>query len=791
MKLNSLFLVLLICTLFFTTKSFAQIEDIKVGTSNRKMLVYAPPQIEEDRPLLLSLHGLNQDIFYQQSQTQWETIAKANNFVLVYPGGINNSWDISGTRDTDFILAIIDEMYNRYGIDRDRVYLSGFSMGGMMTYHAATKIADKIAAFAPVSGYLMGGPNTNSSRPIPIIHTHGTADDVVPFSGVQTCLNAWIKRNDCPETPVVTQPYPANKPSSSGTKYYWGKGADSVEVVLMCIEGTGHWHSINPNGVNTSQEIWNFCKKYSLDWGIPKVKLASVTEENPQQVIVDFNLPLQEEDDYQGFIVRVDNQVAEVSGVALIDSTRLAISLSDGIQNSEDVVLAYNDGNVVSIYGKVLAPIESMWVENLLYGASPRLTGVATNETGDTLFVSFNKKMQLPMGDSIMMLIAENDENIDIPLHQGSFYKNDSTSLAFAIEQQVYADYNLSLAYSGDKIVAVDSGMLKPFSNYPVTNNAKGLPVQIIDGETGADGLTLILNFSKSMALLENQLGYFTLKVNSSEVPIDNFSVYNNKINFVLASSLHYGDPLSVSYSPGDVTAADGGPLEAFSNIEVENRLNAPSWINVPGKIEAENYTLQHGTDTEQTGDTGGGTNVGWIEDGDWLEYAIENISSETEYMVTFRVASPNTGGRLSYSIDGEEQGRINIPNTGNWQSYRSVDATMTLPGGKHYLKLEALKGGFNINYLNVYEDKTGKEIYNEDELAIYPNPVKNEMIINASGFKHNKVEIFNEQEKLVLGRATNSEEQLNIQLNLVRGVYIVKLSSDNRSLVQKIVVEN
>lgn len=152
MKLNSICLILLICTLFFTTVSYAQIEDIKVGTSNRKMLVYAPPQIEEDRPLLLSLHGLNQDIYYQQSQTQWETIARANNFVLVYPGGINNSWDISGTRDTDFILAIIDEMYNRYGIDRDRVYLSGFSMGGMMTYHAATKIADKIAAFAPVSG---------------------------------------------------------------------------------------------------------------------------------------------------------------------------------------------------------------------------------------------------------------------------------------------------------------------------------------------------------------------------------------------------------------------------------------------------------------------------------------------------------------------------------------------------------------------------------------------------------------------------------------------------------------
>jgi poly(3-hydroxybutyrate) depolymerase len=60
-------------------------------------------------------------------------------------------------------------MYNKYGIDRDRVYLSGFSMGGMMTYYAATKIADKIAAYAPVSGFLMGGPDTSSSRPIPII----------------------------------------------------------------------------------------------------------------------------------------------------------------------------------------------------------------------------------------------------------------------------------------------------------------------------------------------------------------------------------------------------------------------------------------------------------------------------------------------------------------------------------------------------------------------------------------------------------------------------------------------
>jgi len=221
------FLFLVITILLFSTNLKAQIEDIKVGSATRKMLVYAPSGIESNQPLLISMHGMNQDIAYQQNQTKWELIAKANNFVVVYPAGINNSWDISGNSDTDFILAIIDEMSKRYGIDRDRVYLSGFSMGGMMTYHAATKIADKIAAFAPVSGYLMGGPNTNSLRPIPIIHTHGTADDVVPYSGVSTCLNAWAKRNKCQTPAVVTKPYPVGK-STSDSKTYWGPGTDSV-----------------------------------------------------------------------------------------------------------------------------------------------------------------------------------------------------------------------------------------------------------------------------------------------------------------------------------------------------------------------------------------------------------------------------------------------------------------------------------------------------------------------------------------------------------------------------------
>jgi hypothetical protein len=159
-------------------------------------------------------------------------------------------------------------MAARYKIDRNRVYLSGFSMGGMMTYYAATKIANKIAAFAPVSGYPMGGPNTNSSRPIPIIHTHGTGDNVVVYSGVQANIDAWTNRNGCTIPAVVTSPYPANRPTSVCTKYYYGVGVNGVELTLMSLKDKGHWYSMDvANGINTSLEIWNFVNRYSLVMG--------------------------------------------------------------------------------------------------------------------------------------------------------------------------------------------------------------------------------------------------------------------------------------------------------------------------------------------------------------------------------------------------------------------------------------------------------------------------------------------------------------------------------------------
>jgi len=247
-------------------------ETITVNGTVRNYIVYVPANLGENRPLLISCHGMNQDAAYQKGMLQIESVADTAKFVTVFPNGIDKGWDIGGDRDINYVKALIDAMVSKYKIDRNRVYLSGFSMGGMFTYHAMNRIPDLIAAFAPISGYPMGGTTANANvRPIPIIHTHGTSDDVVSFGGVQGALNAWIKHNGCPTKATVVKNY---RGTPNITRHTWGPGNNGVEVVLMELEGKGHWIS-NDFGVKTGEEIWNFCKRFSLELKDPTVRITA------------------------------------------------------------------------------------------------------------------------------------------------------------------------------------------------------------------------------------------------------------------------------------------------------------------------------------------------------------------------------------------------------------------------------------------------------------------------------------------------------------------------------------
>jgi poly(3-hydroxybutyrate) depolymerase len=216
----------------------------KKSVSGREIHVYAPSGLKENSPLLISCHGMDQDPNYQQSNTHWEAVADTAGFVVVYPrGGTGmNTWDIQGDQDTKWMTEIIDQI----------------SMGGMFTYHSMSKIADKIAAFAPTSGTNVFGAS-KAQRPVPIIHPHGTNDDVLPYNNVEGFIKNYRDQFHCPDKAEEQTNYP-NAENNGATMYTWGPCDKGVYIKHLKLPGRGH----SPSKADVS-DIWNFVKEWTVD----------------------------------------------------------------------------------------------------------------------------------------------------------------------------------------------------------------------------------------------------------------------------------------------------------------------------------------------------------------------------------------------------------------------------------------------------------------------------------------------------------------------------------------------
>ena len=251
-------------------------EDVKVGTSTRKTLTYVPRNVEKSPALVISLHGMNQDPGFQQNQTQWNALADTEGFIVTYPLGNNRMWDTSGMGDVMFVEAVMKDMELKHNVDKNRIYLSGFSMGSWLGYHCLETLGDKIAAFGPVSGVDIG-KQPRANRMVPIMHIHGTADDVFKYTGdpyhmaggypsIEEYVKKWAAYEGCDTgNPQVIRPYPAGRNTANDTRTIYNNVNDDVEVNLISIDGVGHWHSNDPNGVNSTQELWNFFKRHQLN----------------------------------------------------------------------------------------------------------------------------------------------------------------------------------------------------------------------------------------------------------------------------------------------------------------------------------------------------------------------------------------------------------------------------------------------------------------------------------------------------------------------------------------------
>jgi beta-glucanase (GH16 family) len=160
--------------------------------------------------------------------------------------------------------------------------------------------------------------------------------------------------------------------------------------------------------------------------------------------------------------------------------------------------------------------------------------------------------------------------------------------------------------------------------------------------------------------------------------------------------------------------------------------------------IQAEDYSAMLGVQKEGTSDAGGGLNVGYIDNNDWMAYNSINFPTSGNYKVEYRVASMYGGNKISLDLNAGsiQLGSVNIPSTGGWQNWTTVSHTVNVNAGTYNVGIFAAIGGFNLNWIRITRvgsARTGEadlEVSSNnisaDGLGLFPNPVENELYINA-----------------------------------------------------------
>ena len=258
-------LVLSILLMFFTWAAFGENGSMTIGGKSRSYIIHVPSGLPANPPLVLNLHGMSSNASQEEQLSGMNKVADQGKFIVVYPNSDGSTWDLSASgNDVKYVAALIDTLIKRYNVDPKKVFETGFSMGGMMSYALECAIPDKFAAFGPNSGYLMGGTSgCSNAPPKPIFHIHGAADDFVKYSDLQGFLNFFINKWHCPNKQTTTN-YNGN---SKLTKDYWGPCDQGGEITLISVAGMKH-EIKNGTDFSEAQEVWNYFKKFADATGI-------------------------------------------------------------------------------------------------------------------------------------------------------------------------------------------------------------------------------------------------------------------------------------------------------------------------------------------------------------------------------------------------------------------------------------------------------------------------------------------------------------------------------------------
>ena len=235
----------------------------RVGDSDRRAIVVNAPAAGTRRPTVIVLHGGMGNADDMRARTGFDPLARTHEFMAVYAEGteFRNGWhawntgyllrrQVKGADDIRYLDALIDRLIADHGADPARIYMTGGSNGGMMTFAYAAERPERLAAAAPVVASMFSF-DASPKVPLPMLIINGAKDEEVPLAGgmsgnplvrgaqaepfkpVREVVDFWVKSNrSAPEARIVTE--------GSLTTSTYDAGTDGAVTEFVLDSEGGH-----------------------------------------------------------------------------------------------------------------------------------------------------------------------------------------------------------------------------------------------------------------------------------------------------------------------------------------------------------------------------------------------------------------------------------------------------------------------------------------------------------------------------------------------------------------------
>ena len=205
--------------LMILTKGYS-LEQIRISVDNkqRDLFLYVPENTTQEKlPVVIVFHGYGQEL--TEAISKFRIDKYWPEAIVVYPrglsttiqkmetGGAKSGWQtyVGDYKDRDIRLfdEILSYLKNKYPIDENKIYVTGFSNGAAFSYVVATVRRNVIAAIAPIAGTLGSIKDRNIFKEIPVFHVAGKQDEIVKFKSQKEMIEFIKKINKCNDEGII------------------------------------------------------------------------------------------------------------------------------------------------------------------------------------------------------------------------------------------------------------------------------------------------------------------------------------------------------------------------------------------------------------------------------------------------------------------------------------------------------------------------------------------------------------------------------------------------------------